>query len=42
MEKEVLRVKHGISNSLNQLQCISIVDILGACNAARHVGDGRR
>ena len=27
MESEVLRVKHDISNNLNQLQFISIVDI---------------
>ena len=27
MESEVLRVKHGISINLNQLQFISIVDI---------------
>ena len=27
MESEVLRVKHGISNNLNQLQFISIVDV---------------
>ena len=27
MESEVLRVNHGIPNSLNQLQFISMVDI---------------
>ena len=27
MENEVLRVKHDVSNNLNQLQFISIVDI---------------
>ena len=27
MESEVLRVKHDVSNNLNQLQFISIVDI---------------
>ena len=27
MESELLRVKHDISNNLNQLQFISIVDI---------------
>ena len=27
MENELLRVKHDISNNLNQLQFISIVDI---------------
>ena len=42
MEGEVLRVKHGISNCLNQLQCILVVDILTltcTCNATWHVDD---
>ena len=45
MESEVLRVKHGISNSLNQLQFLSIFDICHQhcqiTDATRHVGENK-